>query len=180
MRARADLARLSYLGSARYGCERINHRLSTDFDLFIDERRLAVNDRHSFLHQRLVCFMSNHSRGCLELHQIVHAHPFLAAGKLAVCPDGSDRLVVGRLSAAGRRTRLSEPLDALRRGGERAWRSVGGGRSFPITGYDDLTAAQVQERLKGLTPADLRTVGEYERRHANRKSVLAAIDKSLG
>jgi polyhydroxyalkanoate synthesis regulator phasin len=77
------------------------------------------------------------------------------------------------------RARRSESVDRLRRGADRARRRVGVGPSFPITGYDDLTAVQVQQRLRGLTPADLRKVRSYERRHANRKSVLAAIDKRL-
>ena len=50
---------------------------------------------------------------------------------------------------------------------------------LPILGYDELTAAQVQSRLVGRSPAELRKVRDYERRHANRKSVLAAIDKHL-
>ncbi len=53
------------------------------------------------------------------------------------------------------------------------------GESFPVLGYDELTAAQVQIRLDGLSPAELRKVRDYERRHANRKTVLAAIDKNL-
>jgi hypothetical protein len=58
-------------------------------------------------------------------------------------------------------------------------RAAGLGSSFPIAGYDDLTAAQVTERLDGLTPAQLRTVRDHERRNANRKSVLAAVDRKL-
>jgi hypothetical protein len=54
------------------------------------------------------------------------------------------------------------------------------GSSFPILAYDDLTAAQVIGRLEGLSAAELRKVRDYERRHANRKSVLAAIEKALG
>jgi hypothetical protein len=53
------------------------------------------------------------------------------------------------------------------------------GQSFPILGYEDLTATQVQQRLDGLTPAELRKLRGYERCHANRKSVLSAIDKAL-
>jgi len=62
----------------------------------------------------------------------------------------------------------------------RARRAVGLPASFPVPGYDDLTAAKVVERLEGLTPAELRKVGDYERAHANRKSVLAAVEKRLG
>ena len=35
------------------------------------------------------------------------------------------------------------------------------------------------EKLDGLAPAQLRTVRDHERRNANRKSVLAAIDRKL-
>jgi polyhydroxyalkanoate synthesis regulator phasin len=75
---------------------------------------------------------------------------------------------------------------ARRRAGERALREVDrvrratGVASFPIGNYDDLTAAQVAERLGDLTPAQLRKVRDYERRNANRKSVLSEIEKALG
>jgi len=38
----------------------------------------------------------------------------------------------------------------------------------------------VQRRLRHLTDPELRTVRDYERRHANRKSLLSAIEKALG
>ncbi len=57
---------------------------------------------------------------------------------------------------------------------------LGGGSSFPIDSYETLTAAQVQSRLGDLTPPDLRKVRDYERRNANRKTVLAAIESRLG
>jgi polyhydroxyalkanoate synthesis regulator phasin len=50
---------------------------------------------------------------------------------------------------------------------------------FPIAGYDDLTAAEVVERLRDLEPPELRQVREYERRNANRKTVLGALDAKL-
>jgi polyhydroxyalkanoate synthesis regulator phasin len=79
-----------------------------------------------------------------------------------------------------RRLRRSEPLDQLVRAADRARRSVGVGSSFPISGYDELTASQVSNNLVKLTPAELRRVRDYEERHANRKSVLDAIEKALG
>ena len=62
---------------------------------------------------------------------------------------------------------------------DRARRVAGVGPSFPVLGYDDLTAGQVQSRLDTLTPAELRKVRDYERRNANRKSVLNAIESKL-
>jgi polyhydroxyalkanoate synthesis regulator phasin len=84
-----------------------------------------------------------------------------------------------QIGAATIRARRSESLDLLLRSADRARRTVGAGQSLPVLGYDELTAAQVQGRLDGLSPAELRRVRDYERRHANRKSVLAAIDKQL-
>jgi polyhydroxyalkanoate synthesis regulator phasin len=51
--------------------------------------------------------------------------------------------------------------------------------SFPISGYDDLNAKQVQAKLERLSPAQLRQVRDRERRHANRKTILTAIDRRL-
>ncbi len=62
---------------------------------------------------------------------------------------------------------------------DRARRAVGVGPAFPVLNYDDLTAAQVAERLGELTPAQLRQVRDYERRHGNRKGVLSAVEKRL-
>jgi len=50
---------------------------------------------------------------------------------------------------------------------------------FPLPGYDDLTAAQVVERLKELEADELRRVRDYERRNANRKTVLSALEQRL-
>jgi hypothetical protein len=51
--------------------------------------------------------------------------------------------------------------------------------NLPIADYDDLSAAAVQERLVDLTPAELRRLRDYERRHANRKTVLDPIERKL-
>ena len=68
----------------------------------------------------------------------------------------------------------------LGRGRELARRKLGGESSFPISDYDEMTAAQAQARLASLSPTELRKVRDYERRHANRKSVLTTIEKQLG
>ncbi len=92
--------------------------------------------------------------------------------------------VLGRgrdqLDSATQRARQAEPVDRIVRSADRARRTVNLGSSFPISGYDELTARQVMAKLGQLSPAELRRVGEHERRHANRKSVLAAVDKALG
>jgi hypothetical protein len=73
---------------------------------------------------------------------------------------------------------LSDSADRVRREVDRARRVAGVG-SFPISGYDDLTAAQVVERVRDLDAPELRKVRDYEKRNANRKSVLAAVEKKL-
>jgi hypothetical protein len=72
------------------------------------------------------------------------------------------------------------PTDRVRREVDKARRATGLGPSFPISGYEGLTAAQVQARLDDLSPAELRKVRDYERRNANRKTVLSAIETKLG
>lgn len=49
----------------------------------------------------------------------------------------------------------------------------------PIPGYDELSAAKVQEKVGSLSGAQLRKLRTYERRHANRKTVLDAIERKL-
>ena len=68
--------------------------------------------------------------------------------------------------------------DRVLRHVDKARRAVGIG-TFPILGYDDLSAGQVNERLSDLTPAQLRKVRDHEKRNANRKSVLQAIERKL-
>jgi polyhydroxyalkanoate synthesis regulator phasin len=87
--------------------------------------------------------------------------------------------LLGRGRATDLRTRAAGSGDAVRRTVDRARRRVGI-PGFPILDYDELTAAQISKQLGDLTPAELRKVRDHERRHAGRKSVLAAIDRKLG
>ena len=88
----------------------------------------------------------------------------------------ADRARKGVRGAVGKATKAArEAADPAIAQADRARRTAGIGPSFPILGYDDLTAAQVQTRLDGLSPAELRKVRDYERRNANRKSVLDAV-----
>jgi polyhydroxyalkanoate synthesis regulator phasin len=82
----------------------------------------------------------------------------------------------GRARSAVRRT---AGTDRVLREVDRVRRTAGLGSTFPISGYDDLTAAQVVARIGELDEADLRKVRDHEKKNANRKSVLAAVDKKL-
>jgi hypothetical protein len=70
------------------------------------------------------------------------------------------------------RRAVSAPVGVVRR-------VAGADDGFPIDEYDELTAAQVVSQLGDLDPADLRKVRDYERRNANRKTVLAAVEQKL-
>jgi beta-phosphoglucomutase-like phosphatase (HAD superfamily) len=116
-----------------------------------------------------------------------------ASDSLLRRPAPVDALVIGRASleeafedavARGRITRedAAELVRELRRRGVPAPAGVttrspfrAGRTALPVAGYDELTAAQVAGHLAALTPAQLRHVRDYERRNANRNSVLAAI-----
>jgi hypothetical protein len=47
----------------------------------------------------------------------------------------------------------------------------------PLPRYDELTVEDVTRRLDGLTPAQLRHVGTYERAHKRRRGVLEAVER---
>jgi polyhydroxyalkanoate synthesis regulator phasin len=82
------------------------------------------------------------------------------------------------LGRRGKRT--PQGSDRIVREVDKAKRAAGLSGSFPISNYDDLAAAQITSRLDDLSPAQLRKVRDYERRHGNRKTVLSAIERKLG
>ena len=105
---------------------------------------------------------------------------------------GDASMLLSELVARGRRqtddllheleTLVTAPAGRVIREVERARRAAGlatddgvGG----IGGYDDLTAAQVTAQLDGRSPAELRRIRDHERRNANRKSVLSAVERKL-
>ena len=89
------------------------------------------------------------------------------------------RMTRSRAKSVGAVARRAPGTDRALRTVDRVRRAAGLGQSFPITGYEELTTAQVKERLAELDDPELRKVRDHERRNANRKSVLAAIEKRL-
>jgi polyhydroxyalkanoate synthesis regulator phasin len=87
-----------------------------------------------------------------------------------------------RLLEGGAAGRITEGVKGLARSADRARRSVTGDAAgeLPIADYDELTARQVQARLGELSDAELRQIADHERRHGNRKTVLDAIERTLG
>jgi len=48
---------------------------------------------------------------------------------------------------------------------------------LPVEGYDDLTAREAAKAVGGLDPEQARQVGDYEREHADRKTVLDRVER---
>jgi polyhydroxyalkanoate synthesis regulator phasin len=89
------------------------------------------------------------------------------------------RAARARAKSVGAAARRAPGTDRALRTVDRVRRATGLGHPFPIIGNDDLTTAQVKERLADLSAAELRKVRDHERRNANRKSVLTAIERRL-
>jgi polyhydroxyalkanoate synthesis regulator phasin len=85
-----------------------------------------------------------------------------------------------RKEASGARSRAVRSASPALAQVDRVRRGAGVGPNFPITGYEDLNATQIQSRLSNLTPAELRKVRDHERRNAGRKTILKAIESKLG
>jgi polyhydroxyalkanoate synthesis regulator phasin len=62
---------------------------------------------------------------------------------------------------------------------DKARRAAGVGSKFPISLYDELKVGEIKTRLADLSAPQLRKVRDYERRNANRKGVLSAIESKL-
>jgi hypothetical protein len=89
------------------------------------------------------------------------------------------RMTRSRVKSVGAAARRAPGTDRALRTVDRVRRAAGLGHPFPVIGYDELTTAQVKERLADLDDAELRKVRDHEKRNANRKSVLSAIEKRL-
>ncbi len=92
---------------------------------------------------------------------------------------GNEAVGEARRHMSSAATRALKSADPVLASADRARRAAGIGPSFPISGYDDLTAAQVQDRLDALSAPELRKVRDYEKRNANRKTVLERIEVKL-
>jgi hypothetical protein len=71
--------------------------------------------------------------------------------------------------------------EAARKAGRKARGDGADGADLPIRGYDDLTAEEAVKAVGRLDDAkDIRAIRDYEREHANRKTVLERVDRQLG
>lgn len=84
-----------------------------------------------------------------------------------------------QVKTATTKARRVPATDKLLQQVDRARRVAGIGSTFPIIGYETLTATQVTQRLSELSSAELRAVRDFERTNAARKTVLRAIESRL-
>jgi hypothetical protein len=72
------------------------------------------------------------------------------------------------------------PVDPAKRPAVPAKRPVSkAAANLPIEGYDNLTVPQIVAHLVSLSPAELRQLRTYEKRHKNRAGVLSRIEGAL-
>jgi ferritin-like metal-binding protein YciE len=88
------------------------------------------------------------------------------------------RSTARKATTTARRTARSAEKPAARPTRTASTSSASSNGSEPIKGYDELNANEVNARLEGMSPAELRKVEAYEQSHAKRTTVLERI-KSL-
>ena len=159
-------------------------RIEEVFDDAVSRGRLTANDAQEVV-QGLV------TRGRKQTNEVLsnlesllgrgpEAAESAAGGARTTATEARDAAKVARRGVGAAAKRARDTADPVLAQADRARRVAGVGPSFPILGYDDLTAGQVQSRLDTLSPPELRKVRDYEKRNANRKSVLGAIERKLG
>ena len=155
-------------------------RIEEVVDEAVSRGRMTASDAQDIV-SKLV------SRGRKQTNEVLNnLESLLGRGRSEVESAVGEARERGTSAASGARKQVGKTAgDALKTAdpvivqGDRARRVGGVGGSFPITGYDNLTAAQVQDRLDSLNAPELRKVRDYERRNANRKTVLAAVESKL-
>lgn len=143
-------------------------RLEETVDEAVRRGRMTAQDAEDLV-QNLVAIGRRQSQDALaEIERVV--------GRSA---KETRRIARERVKHVGAAARRAPGTDRALRTVDRVRRAAGLGQAFPVVGYDDLTAAQVKDRLGDLNRAELRRVRDHERRNANRKSVLTAIERLL-
>jgi polyhydroxyalkanoate synthesis regulator phasin len=93
--------------------------------------------------------------------------------------DLGRRTTTARRQAKSARNRTVHAASPALAQADRVRRTAKVGSNFPISLYEQLNVAEIKSRLSDLTPAELRKVRDHERRNANRKGVLSAIESKL-
>ena len=145
-----------------------SERLQETVDEAVKRGRMTAQDAEDLV-QNLVSIGRRQSQDALtEIEHLV--------GRSA---KETRRIARDRVRHVGTSARRAPGTDRALRTVDRVRRAAGLGQAFPIIGYDELTTAQVKDRLADLNPPELRKVRDHERRNANRKTVLTAIERML-
>ncbi len=51
--------------------------------------------------------------------------------------------------------------------------------SLPLNDYNDLNIEEVQKKIRGLSENDIETLLDYEKNHANRKTLVETLESRL-
>src|SRR5215212_6559327 len=171
--ARGQEEALRRLGEARDLLEKAavltRDRIQEAMDDAVDRGRMTRDDAEQLVQDLIKRGRKQADEVRSDMEQLIGRNVLIDASKTA------RQRVTGAAKAAGR----TPVADRARREVDKARRAAGVGPTFPILGYDDLSAGQVTGSLDDLTLAELRKVRDYERRNANRKSVLNAVEKKL-
>jgi polyhydroxyalkanoate synthesis regulator phasin len=149
-------------------------RLQETFDDSVRRGRITRSDGERLAESLLDIVRTQRREVLTDLEAVLER---TAAGVAEAAREASRR-ARSRAEATARTARRAPGAERALREVDRA-RRVTGLAGFPIAGYDQLTVSQVTSRLGDLGAPDLRKVRDYERRNANRKSVLGAIEKRL-
>lgn len=148
-------------------------RIQEVMDDAVERGRMTRDDANETV-QRLV------RRGRKQTDDVLQSLESLLGRTREGVDQRSDRARSAAESTAGKVGRqVRDTSDPALREADKFRRAAGVGSDFPITAYDELTAAQIKQRLSDLTPAELRKVRDYEAKHGNRKTVLSTIDRKL-
>jgi len=164
---RANLAQLADL-LAR-GVLLTGERLQEAMDDAVQRGRMLPQDAEELVNSLVSAGRQQTQELLADIEQLLGRSRKNAGAATAKATDASKK---AQSAAADSSDRVLQRVD-------RARRAAGIG-SFPILNYDELTAAQIAERAADLVAADRRKVRDYEKRNANRKSVLDAVGHDAG
>jgi hypothetical protein len=152
-------------------------RLQETMDDAVKRGRVTRSDAEDLVQRLLELGRKQTEEVLSDLEQLLGRGP--RGGDVVASVRQAGERARTRAGSAAKQARSAPAVDRVLREVDRGRRAAGLGQSFPILGYDDLSAAQVTSRLGDLTAAELRKVRDHERRHANRKSVLDTVEAKL-
>ncbi len=154
--------------------------INTEFARKATETWIEAFRRQTELNQRMVQRLYGEAEGQADAFQglvqdWMTAYPAPFFNPFGFSPFGLFR--EGMETATRTATRNAERMIDTVQSATPAAASTNGG--FPISGYDDMTVAEVTEKLDALTAEELKKVREYEKRNKNRDTVIERVDRKI-